>query len=357
MKISLLIIAGGKSSRLGSDKRFVEVGGVGLLENILRKTQAFDFAEIFLCVEEKLPAIKFLAEKFAAKILVDKIKNSGPLAGITNGLAQINSDWALVISADMPFFNFEILQPLTEKFSSTQAIIPVVEKKIQPLAAFYKKNLAEFFSQELLSGQRKILSAIKKIPHEFLEIKNAELFFNVNTPADLKLARGRAENISRSTPIISVTAPNSGTGKTTFIERLIKIFSSRGKKIGVIKSDAHGFNLDVDGKDSHRFQIAGAKSVAVVSPKKYFLIQEIDERENFFTVAKKITGVDLILTESRTKNFFPTIFLCRGNREIFPDENIVAIFSSSPTASDEIAQFNLNDFFAAENICKFLAGW
>ena len=145
MKISLLIIAGGKSSRLGSDKRFVEVGGVGLLENILRKTQASDFAEIFLCVEEKLPAIKFLAEKFAAKILVDKIKNSGPLAGITNGLAQINSDWALVISADMPFFNFEILQPLTEKFSSTQAIIPVVGKKIFNRSPHFIKKISRNF--------------------------------------------------------------------------------------------------------------------------------------------------------------------------------------------------------------------
>ena len=65
---SLVIIAGGKSSRLGRDKRFVEVGGVGLLEKILGKAATEDFDEIFLCVEENLPALKILAEKFGRTI-------------------------------------------------------------------------------------------------------------------------------------------------------------------------------------------------------------------------------------------------------------------------------------------------
>lgn len=87
MKISLLIIAGGKSSRLGVDKRFVEVGGVGMLENILRKAQAQDFAEIFLCVEEELPALKVLAQSYGSKILVDEIHDAGAMLGLANGLA------------------------------------------------------------------------------------------------------------------------------------------------------------------------------------------------------------------------------------------------------------------------------
>ena len=75
--LSLLIVAGGKSSRLGVDKRFVEVGGVAMLENILRKAAAFDFAEKFLCVEGKLPALETLSEQFGAELLLDKIRDSG----------------------------------------------------------------------------------------------------------------------------------------------------------------------------------------------------------------------------------------------------------------------------------------
>ena len=352
--LTLLIIAGGKSSRLGQDKRFIDVGGVGLLENILRKASAEDFAEIFLCVEENLPAIKNLSEKFGAKILLDTIKNSGPLAGLANGLSSMKTAWALAISADMPFFDFKVLRPLAKNFSSAQAIIPIVGGKFQPLAAFYNKNLAEFFNAEISLGRRKILSAVKKIPHEFAELHDEENFFNVNTRADLRLARGRAENINRKTPIISVVAPESDTGKTTFIERLVKIFSAQGIKIGVIKSDAHGFNLDIEGKDSFKFQNAGAKSVAVVSNDGYFLIERV-ENQNFSAVAEKM-NVDLIFTESRTKNFFPTISLWRGKGQVIADEKVAAIFSSNPQKSDEIYQFDLDDVTSAEKICRFLAG-
>ena len=355
-KISLLIIAGGKSSRLGVDKRFVQVGGVGMLEKILLKSSAIEFAEKFLCVEEELPSLKILADRYGAKILVDEIREAGAMSGIANGLSRIRTDWALAVSCDMPFFEFAALLSLTEKFSSAQAVVPIVGGRRQMLAAFYRREVAEIFASELARGQRKIFSAIKKIPHEFVELSCEEKFFNVNTPADLRLARARAVNLSRRTPTISIVAPKSGTGKTTFIERLTKIFAAQGVRVGVIKSDAHGFNLDVEGKDSWRFQTAGAKSVAVVSPKSWFMIEQSDARENFSVVAEKM-NVDLILTESRTHGTFPALSVWRGFGEVIADEKVVAIFTTEPTASNEIAQFNLEDKVAAEKICRFVAGY
>ena len=352
--LSLLVVAGGKSSRLGVDKRFVEIGGVGMLENILRKAAAFNFAEKFLCVEEKLPALETLSKRFGAELLVDKIRDAGPMAGLANGLERIKTDWALAISADMPFFDFEILKPLIKDLTPAQAIIPEVGGRRQMLAAFYKKDLAEIFEQELAVGQRKLFAAIKKLPHELIKISGEEIFFNVNTRADLRLARGRAENLKRTTPIISIIAPTSGTGKTTFIEKLVKIFAAQGISVGVIKSDAHGFNLDVEGKDSFRFQTAGAKSVAVVSPRSWFMIQQSDERENFLNIAEKM-NVDLILTESRTHGTCPAISLWREKGEVLINEQVAAIFTSAPVPSDDIYQFDLDDFPAAAQVCKFLA--
>lgn len=355
--ISLLIIAGGKSTRLGHDKRFVKVGGVGLLENILHKATMRDFAEVFLCVEEELPELKELANKFGVKLLVDSVKNSGPMAGIANGLRQINTDWAMAVSADMPFFDFDAVRPLIKNFSAAKAIIPVVNGWRQMLAALYRRELAQIFEWDLARSQYKLFTAIKKVPHKLAELEADEaIFFNVNTPADLRLARGRAENLARPTSIISVVAPKSGTGKTSFIERLVEIFSAQGIRVGVIKSDAHGFQLDVEGKDTHRFQKAGARSVSVVSSKSWFIIQQTTERENFFNVADKMTDVDLILTESRTHGSFPTLSLWRGLGEVITDDEVAAIFTSEPVASDKIVQYDLNDFDAAERICKFLAG-
>lgn len=355
--MTLLIIAGGKSSRLGVDKRFVEVGGVGLLENILRKASAFEFSEKFLCVEEELPALKILAERFGARLVVDVIHDAGPMAGLANGLRHVETDWALALSGDLPFFDFNALRPLMNNLPDTQALIPICGGRRQMLTAFYRRDLAEIFSHELQRGQRKIFAALEKVPHTFAELSAEEIFFNVNTRADLRLARGRADNLSRVKPVISVVAPCSGTGKTTFIERLIKIFAAQGIRVGVVKSDAHGFNIDVAGKDSFRFQEAGARSVAVVSPQGWFMIQQTDERENFLAVAEKMTDVDLILTESRTHGTFPAISLWRGRGEVIADEKVAAIFTSTSVADNAIAQFDLNDLFAAEKICRFLAGF
>ena len=354
--ISLLIIAGGKSSRLGQDKRFLTVGNRQMLEIILEKASKLYFKQIFLCIEQNSPQISGLAQKFGVNILIDEINDAGAMSGIANGLKNSKSDWNIAISADMPFFEFETLKTLlNDNLSRIQAKIPLVDGKFQPLAAFYHKNLANFFLNELFNGQRKIFNAINKIPHSIAEISAYESFFNVNTPADLRLARGRAQNLSRKTPIIAIVAPNSGTGKTFFIEKLIKRLSAQNISVGVIKSDSHGFNLDIEGKDSQKFQNAGAKSVAVVSPNQFFMIQTA-KNANFLEVAEKMSA-DLIFTESRTHETFPAISLWREQGEVIKNEKIAAIFSSKPQKSDDIYQFDLNDSISAEKIVKFLAGF
>lgn len=184
--------------------------------------------------------------------------------------------------------------------------------------------------RELSAGQRKLIDAIKKVPSKFVELSTDEtIFFNVNTRADLQLARGRAANLSRRTPIISIVAPTSGTGKTTFIEKILRELTDL--KIGVVKSTHHKISAENFTKDSYRFRQAGANKVYV--------------GEKFFDVVKNFDDVDLILTESRTKKFFPTI-LIYGEEKIF-DEKIVATYSS-----EEI--FNNSD--DAIKIIKFLSG-
>ena len=254
--LTLLIIAGGKSSRLGVDKRFVEVGGVTLLENILAKAAAQNFAEIFLCVEEILTPIKILAEKYGVKISVDKIQGAGPMAALATALEKISTDWALAVSVDMPFFQFESLTPLIN--FDVQVTVPIANGRAQPLAALYSKSMAEFFLRELSAGQRKLIDAIKKVPSKFVELSTDEtIFFNVNTRANLQLARGRAANLSRRTPIISIVAPTSGTGKTTFIEKILRELTDL--KIGVVKSTHHKISAENFTKDSYRFRLAGEK--------------------------------------------------------------------------------------------------
>lgn len=77
-------------------------------------------------------------------------------------------------------------------------------------------------------------------------------------------------------PLICIVAGQSETGKTTFMEKLIVELVKRGYEVGAVKSDAHGFEIDVPGKDSWRFAQAGAKSTAIIGPDKYAIIQKTE---------------------------------------------------------------------------------
>lgn len=76
--VSLLIIAGGKSSRMGRDKRFLSYGGEGLLERLARKAAALPLAARFLCVEESSPALQEIAERYGLTLVEDGVQGRGP---------------------------------------------------------------------------------------------------------------------------------------------------------------------------------------------------------------------------------------------------------------------------------------
>lgn len=358
--VTLLLIVGGKSSRMGRDKRFAEIEGSGLLERTLKKAREENFAAIILCAEKIMPPLQSLAEKYAARIVVDKMQGTGPAAGIAQGLAVSDTERAFALSGDMPFFDFAVARPLAAQCTDeVPVVLPVGNGRKQPLAAFYRRKLAGVFANALRNGRRKIADIIDEVPHLAAKVAaDRACFFNVNTPADLRLARGRAINFARTVPVVSVVAPASGTGKTTFIERLTTNLTARGLRVGVIKSDAHGFQPDTEGKDSHRFREAGATSVAVVAPTGWMIVQNTEQRAHFAQVAAKMENIDILLTESRTHGTMPALSLWRGKGEPILSDDAVAVFAKNLPALDsrEISAFDLDDIEAAAELCLFLTG-
>ena len=358
--ITLLIVAGGESSRMGIDKRWLKVGDMGLLEHTLAKAKAENFGEIILCVEEDLPELNALADQYEALLCLDQETGLGPMAGLAAGLSRMTKDWALAVSGDMPFFDYAAVRSLRTRCQpEVQVVLPIARGRRQPLAAFYHKSLAERFAQALKQGQRSLYSLMEQVSHVEIEIETpGEIFFNVNAPADLRLARGRMKNLERKVPVISVVAPASGTGKTTFIEKLLPKLQTCGLRVGVVKSDSHGFQLDLEGKDSWRFANAGAKSVAVVSPKGWVLIQETDERATLEQVAAKMENIDLLLSESRTHGTGPALSLWRGMGDPMTGDDVAAVFAKglAPDHVQGVLQFDLDDVEEAVRLCLFLMG-
>ncbi|BCR03291.1 hypothetical protein DESUT3_03600 [Desulfuromonas versatilis] len=135
----------------------------------------------------------------------------------------------------------------------------------------------------------------------------------------------------------------SGTGKTTLLEKVISELKSRGYRIGVVKHDAHRFDIDHPGKDSHRLTAAGADTMLISSPEKLALVKKHAEALPITELLATYFGdVDLVLTEGFKKSGLPKIevhrqersatLLCRGEEN---DPTLVAV------ASDEALELDV----------------
>jgi len=134
----------------------------------------------------------------------------------------------------------------------------------------------------------------------------------------------------------------SGTGKTTLLEKVISELKGRGYRVGVIKHDAHRFDIDHPGKDSHRLTAAGADTMLISSAKKLAVIKK---HAACPPIEKLITtyfgDVDLVLTEGFKKNGLPKIevhrrercatLICRGEEY---DSSLIAVASDEPLDLD-----------------------
>jgi molybdopterin-guanine dinucleotide biosynthesis protein B len=97
-------------------------------------------------------------------------------------------------------------------------------------------------------------------------------------------------------PVISIVG-RSNCGKTTYLEKLISEMKRRGYKVGIIKHDVHGFEIDQPGKDTWRHAQAGADVVCISSPQKMALIKQVEQELSLDVVVSYITDVDIIFTE------------------------------------------------------------
>lgn len=142
----------------------------------------------------------------------------------------------------------------------------------------------------------------------------------------------------------------SGTGKTTLLEKVIAELKTRGYRLAVIKHDAHRFDIDHPGKDSHRLTQAGADTMLICSPEKLALVKQHAEAPAIEElIATYCDDVDLILTEGFKRGGLPKIeihrkersptLLCRGEHH---DPTLLAVASDEPLEVD-VTVLDLNN--------------
>lgn len=98
-------------------------------------------------------------------------------------------------------------------------------------------------------------------------------------------------------PILSIVS-KKGSGKTTLIEKLIPELEKRGYRVGTIKHDTHGFEIDREGKDTWRHKQAGARTVVISSPWKISVIKDVDREMDLDQIVEiYFNDLDVVITE------------------------------------------------------------
>jgi molybdopterin-guanine dinucleotide biosynthesis protein B len=152
-------------------------------------------------------------------------------------------------------------------------------------------------------------------------------------------------------PIVSIVGKKR-SGKTILLEKLIPELISRGYRVGTVKHDTHGFDIDHEGKDTWRHKQSGADAVAISSPWKLSLIMDVDEEVSLDGIAGTyFKEMDLVLTEGYLRARKPQVevFRSAAHREPLHTKSepntLVAVMSDVPVDLD-VPNFDINDIAA-----------
>lgn len=190
MECGVFVLAGGRSSRMGRDKAFLEWHGQTLLQRAL---------ELARSVAEDVRIVG-LREKFAnfAPVVEDIYAGRGPLGGIHAALTTSSSELNLVIAIDTPLLAPEFLRYLIEQAESAGTVVtaPRVRGKTQPLCAVYRREFAAIAAAALEAGNNKIEPLFASVTQRIIDEPelaklafDPEMFDNLNTPEEWQRAR------------------------------------------------------------------------------------------------------------------------------------------------------------------------
>jgi len=188
--VSVFVLAGGKSSRMGSDKAFLEFRGSTLLQRMLKLAN-----EVSTSIWIVGPRQKFSA---FGKIVEDAYPDQGPLAGIHAALRASHDGLNVVLAVDLPFIEIGLVRYLLAQAQHTDAlaIVPRAGGGWQPLCAVYRRSFADVAEQALEKSENKIDLLFAKIAAHAIdesELRSAgfspEMFRNLNTPEEVNEAR------------------------------------------------------------------------------------------------------------------------------------------------------------------------
>ncbi len=180
--ISAAILAGGKSSRMGTPKGLICIEGQSMISRI---------AEVLkpLVDEVLVIANDDLYNHCGFPVFKDVFEEKGPVSGIHSALIHAQNDTVVILSCDVPFVSSGLIEFLLVHKNEAEIIVPVHQGKTEPLIGVYGKSTLPSIEQCIVSGQTKMQEILVSLQAKHIQLPDnlfsESLFININTPEDL----------------------------------------------------------------------------------------------------------------------------------------------------------------------------
>jgi molybdopterin-guanine dinucleotide biosynthesis protein A len=197
-QVTGIVLAGGRSSRMGTPKALLPFDGEPLIVHLVRRLRTlFDDLAVVGSPEQPLPELP-------ARVVYDEIAYQGPVGGIYYGLAAASREFGFVISCDSAFLSVPLVRHIVSQPAGHDVVVPRWADRFQPLFARYRKTTLPHLEAQLARGELRPVFLFDKVRTRVIDDEEVRRFdpdgasfFNMNTPADYAEAQARW----RSTPV------------------------------------------------------------------------------------------------------------------------------------------------------------
>lgn len=192
---SCVVLIGGESRRMGTDKAAVELSGRKLLDYVLGAVLPL-FGEVFIGAHDDNPLL-FKTLPTGVRVVRDTLPGRGPALGVCSALEAAKNPWVFVVSCDVPMLSSGLVEALALLRDDNDAVVPYVNGGPEPTCAFYLKTLLTPLKESVLEGKRGLSYFLKEAEAKGLNIRYADgeelkkadpgllSFTDIDTPEDL----------------------------------------------------------------------------------------------------------------------------------------------------------------------------
>ena len=184
--ITGIVLAGGRSSRMGSDKSLMSLKGKTMIEYAINALKP-------LCSKVIVSSNNFIYDFTGCEVWPDELPERAPMIGIYSCLKRSETDVNIVLSCDMPLMSTGMLEHLLENSGNHDISVPIHGNHfIEPLCGIYMKSSLEILKEFVEKGNFRLNECIQAASHQLVEADSnlsfytPELFSNINSPEDFR---------------------------------------------------------------------------------------------------------------------------------------------------------------------------